>query len=367
MIPTIDLRRQYHSIKAEIDAAVSRVLESGWFILGEEVAAFEREFAEYLGVSYAVGVGSGTEAIHLSLLACGIGPGDEVITVSHTATATVAAIAAAGATPVFVDIDPDTFNLDPALIDGAITPKTRAIVPVHIYGQTADMSAIIEITRRRGLKVIEDACQAHGAEHKGIKVGTIGDAGCFSFYPTKNLGAYGDGGAVVTNDREMHERVKLLRQYGWKQRDDAQVSGYNSRLDELQAAVLRVKLRHLDEWNRRRSGLASEYYGLLAELPIVTPHRVEHGAHVHHLYVIRSRERDALKTFLQENGVNTMVHYNTPVHLQPAYRDLSPYGSLPQTEKVVSEILSLPIYPELSTESLQQVAAMIRKFYEQKA
>ena len=364
MIPFFDLSAQYKAIKSEIDAAISQVLGSGRFILGEEVTAFEKEFAGYLGANFVVGVGSGTEALHLSLLACGVGQGDEVITVSHTATATVASIAATGASPVFVDVDPDTYNLDPALVEEKITDKTRAIVPVHLYGQAADMSAVTEVARRRRLRVVEDACQAHSSSYQGVKVGTIGDVGCFSFYPTKNLGAYGDGGAVCTNDPEIYEKLRLLRMYGWRERDDAEISGYNSRLDELQAAILRVKLRYLNRWTQKRVDLASDYSSLLDSTPLVLPAGPGNdGSHVYHLYVVRTDKRDALRAFLQENGIGTMVHYPTPVHLQPAYRDLAAPNSLPRTEKLVGEILSLPLYPELGQDSVEQVASAIKKFY----
>lgn len=363
MIQFFDLSAQYKAIKSEIDAAISQVLGSGRFILGDEVGNFENEFARYVGANYVVGVGSGTEALHLSLLACGVGQGDEVITVSHTATATVAAIAATGSRPVFVDVDPNTYNIDVSLIEEKITNKTKAIVPVHLYGQAVDMSAVMDIARRRRLRVIEDACQAHGSSYQGAKVGTLGDVGCFSFYPTKNLGAYGDGGAVCTHDPEIYEKLRLLRMYGWRERDDAEISGYNSRLDELQAAILRVKLRYLDRWTQKRLDLASTYSSLLDNTPLVLPTGPENGSHVYHLYVVRTDKRDALRAFLQENGIGTMVHYPTPVHLQPAYRDLAAPNSLPRTEKLVGEIVSLPLYPELSRDSVEQIASAIKKFY----
>jgi len=283
--------------------------------------------------------------------------------VSHTATATVAAIAATGARPVFVDVDPDTYNMDPTLIEDKITDKTRAIVPVHLYGRAVDMPAIMEVARGRGLRVIEDACQAHGSSYQGSKVGTIGDAGCFSFYPTKNLGAYGDGGAVSTNDPEIYEKLRLLRMYGWRERDDAEISGYNSRLDELQAAILRVKLRYLDQWSRKRVELASIYNTLLGETPLVLPKGSNDGSHVYHLYVVRTDKRDELRAFLQENGIGTMVHYATPVHLQPAYRELAMPNSLARTEKLGGEIVSLPLYPELSQDSVEQITSTIKRFY----
>lgn len=362
-IPFLELKAQYHSIKEEIDGAVSQVLEKGWFILGENVRAFEEEFAAYCGASFGVGVGSGTEALHLALLACGVQPGDEVITVPNTAVPTVSAISFAGATPVFVDIHPDSYNMEPSGIEAKMTERTRAIIPVHLFGQAADMGPILEIARRHNLKVIEDACQAHGAEYQGRKVGTFGDAGCFSFYPTKNLGAYGDGGMIITNDASIAEKARLLRNYGEKQRYYHSIKGFNSRLDELQAAILRVKLRHLDEWNEARRERAKLYDRHLAESGVATPAEMAYGRHVYHLYVIRSPRRDELQAFLASKGIGTLIHYPVPVHLQEAYRDLG-IGpeSLPVAERYAGEILSLPLYPELSRESVERVAGLVGEF-----
>ncbi len=360
-VPLVDLRAQYLALKAEIDAAVHRVLDSGWYILGEEVAEFEREFAEYCGAAACVGVGSGTEALHLALLACDIGPGDEVITVSHTAVATVAAITLTGARPVLVDVDPETYTMDPTALEAAITERTRAIVPVHLYGHPADMEPILAIARRAGLRVIEDCAQAHGATYHGRPVGTLGDLGCFSFYPTKNLGALGDGGAVVSRDPALAERVRLLREYGWthQARYVSQVRGLNSRLDEMQAAILRVKLRHLDKWNGARRTLASHYAKRLPET-VIKPVERAGCRHVYHLYVVRVPGRDALRARLRELDIATGVHYPVPVHRQPAYQDLAPDAGLPQTERLAGEILSLPMDPTFSIEQVEQVAEAIR-------
>ncbi|MBI4301566.1 MAG: DegT/DnrJ/EryC1/StrS family aminotransferase [Chloroflexi bacterium] len=365
MIPSIDLRRQYQAIKAEIDQAVARVLESGWFILGPEVSAFEEEFARFCGAGFGVGVGSGTEALHLALVACGVKPGDEVITVPNTAVATVAAIEAAGAVPVLVDIHPQSYTIDISKIETKITPRTAAILPVHLFGQAADMDTILALARDHGMKVIEDTCQAHGASYKGRRVGSLGDAGCFSFYPTKNLGAYGDGGMVVTNDAKIAERVRRLRNYGWQERDFSVVKGFNSRLDELQAAILRVKLKELEGWNQGRRQRAQRYDELLQGTGIITPCEMAYGQHVYHLYVVRTRHRKELKEFLKSHGVMTSIHYPIPVHLQPAYADLGlGPGSLPVAEEHASQILSLPIFPELPWEGVAKVASLIGEFYQ---
>ncbi len=362
MIPVVDLRAEYLAVKAEIDAAVQRVLESGWYILGKEVAAFEAEFAAWCGVSAAVGVGNGTDALHIALRACGIGPGDEVITVAHTAVATAAAIALTGATPVFVDIDPATYTLDPERLTGAITPRTKAVIPVHLYGHPADLGKILPIAREAGLRVIEDCAQAHGAEWQGKRVGSIGDLACFSFYPTKNLGALGDGGAIVGNDPALLERVRLLREYGWKpeNRYISEIEGMNSRLDEMQAAILRVKLAHLDGWNAHRRRLAAVY---AAHLPnsVVKPVQRPGCRHVYHLYVIRSPQRDRLREKLRAAGVATGIHYPVPVHQQAAYGHLSPV-SLPVTEQAAGEILSLPMHTTLSEEQIERVCVAVSEF-----
>jgi dTDP-4-amino-4,6-dideoxygalactose transaminase len=363
-------RAQYESHRAAIDAAVRRVLESGRYILGEEVSAFEREFADYIGVRDAVGVGSGTEALHLAVAACGIGAGDEVITVAHTAIATIAAIELSGATPVLVDIEPEYFTLDPRSVEAAITPRTKAIVPVHLYGQPADLDAIMSIAARHGIRVIEDCAQAHGATYRGKRVGSFGDLACFSFYPTKNLGAIGDGGAVVTNDPELAARVRQLRQYGWSERNvngirgwNASeipgwhvngIRGWNSRLDELQAAILRVKLPLLDADNERRREIASLYGELLADTDLTLPARRRDATHVFHLYVVRSSDRNNLLSALRSSGVGAMVHY--------PFSSFPRSTNLPNTERATGEILSLPIYPELTDVEVEKVAAACERF-----
>ena len=355
-------RAQYEAHRAAIDEAIRRVLESGRYVLGEEVVAFEREFASYIGVSDAVGVGSGTEALHLALAACGLGRGDEVITVAHTAVATVAAIELAGATPVFVDVEPYYFTLDPEQLEAAVTPKTKAIVPVHIYGQAADLEAINSIARRHGLRVIEDCAQAHGATYRERKVGAWGDIACFSFYPTKNLGAIGDGGAITTNDPELAEQVRYLREYGWVERNVSAVSGWNSRLDELQAAILRVKLRFLEADNERRCTIADLYDEVLADSDLVLPKQREDATHVFHLYVVRSNAREDLLSRLRGAGVEPAIHYPVPVHLQPAYRGRLSASNLKNTERLATEILSLPIYPELADADVERIAAACGRY-----
>jgi len=363
-IPLVDLKSAYARLRAEIDAATARVLAGGWYILGPEVSAFEAEFAAYLGAGHAVGVASGTDAVLLALRALGVGPGDEVITVAHTAVATVAAIALAGATPCFVDIDTATYTLDPGRLEAAITPRTRAIVPVHLYGAPADMQPILAIAQAHGLLVIEDCAQAHGATTDGGRVGTLGDAAAFSFYPTKNLGALGDGGAVVTKRPEVAERLRLLRQYGWRERYVSDIEGYNSRLDELQAAILRVRLRHLDAENAARRRLAAQYDAALADLPLALPAAWPEERAVYHLYVVAADERDALAAYLAAQGIGTGVHYPVPIHCQPAYAHFG-YGpgSLPATEAAAARVLSLPMYPDLPAAAVDQVAAAIRSYF----
>ena len=363
MIPTLELKRQHQALKDEIDAAVAQVFDSGWFVLGKNVEAFEQEFAEYCGVKFAVGVGSGVEAIHLGLLACGIGPGDEVITVAHTAVPTALGISFAGATPVFVDIVPETYVMDVGQLASKITDRTKAILPVHLYGLTVDMDPLTELAEERGLKVVEDASQAHGAAYRGKKAGAIGHAGCFSFYPSKNLGACGEGGMVTTNDEAIAEKVRMLRNYGQEDRYHHKYKGYNSRLDELQAAILRVKLKHLDSWNARRREIAAAYSDALSGGGVITPVEPDGREHVYHLYVVRSPERDALREHLKEREVGTQIHYPIPVHLQEAYEDLGlAKGALPETEHAAAEILSLPIYPELTDSEVQQVIEAVKSF-----
>ncbi len=357
-VPAFDLSRQYAAIQTEIDTAIADVLDSGHFILGEQVAAFEKEFAAYCGVEHAVGVGSGTEALHLTLRALGIGAGDEVLTVSHTAVATVAAVEMAGARPVLVDIEDSTMTMDWRLVEDKITTRTRAILPVHLYGHPADLAPLARIARQRGLHLIEDCAQAHGAEIDGKRVGGLGIAGCFSFYPTKNLGAYGDGGMVTTNDAALAHSLRRLRQYGWEDRYVSAVrGGINTRLDEMQAAVLRVKLKHLDAWNQARRDLAAIYAQKLAKAPLVLPTERAGARHVYHLYVVRSAQRDALRQHLQQNGIGSGIHYPVPVHLQPGYVHLgSGAGTFPVTERAAQQVLSLPMFPELTAAEVQRVA-----------
>jgi dTDP-4-amino-4,6-dideoxygalactose transaminase len=358
-------KANYLAHKEEIDSAVARVMESGWYILGQEVTAFEKEFAAYVGVEFGIGVGSGTEALHIALRACGVKPGDEVITVSHTAVATVAAIQLCGATPVLVDIHPETFVIDANQIERAMTSRTRAIVPVHLYGYMADMEIIRSIADRHGVQVVEDCAQSHGAAYGGRKSGAWGDMAAFSFYPTKNLGALGDAGMVVTNDPTQGGRARLLREYGWRQRYVSEIPGLNSRLDELQAAILRVKLRYLDQWNEERRRKARIYTEALAPLGLGCPSEGSGVKHVYHQYVIRTKERDRLQVFLKERGIETLVHYPVPVHLQKAYEDLGyRKGDLPSTEKCCSEILSLPFFPEMKESEIREVAQGIRSFFE---
>lgn len=354
-------KAQYLAHKSSIDAALQAVLDRGRYILGEEVKLFEEEFASYIGCSAGIGVGSGTEALHLALAVCGIGPGDEVITVSHTAVATVAAIELTGATPVFVDIEPDYYTLDPALLEAAITSRTKAIIPVHIYGQPADLAAIAAIAGKHGLRVIEDCAQAHGAKIGDKRVGSFGDMACFSFYPTKNLGAIGDGGMVVTNDPELAQKARLLREYGWADRYVSTIGGWNTRLDEIQAAVLRVKLRHLDADNGKRALLAALYDEELGTSGLLLPQQRPDTTHAYHLYVVRAGNRDGLKEFLTEKGIGALVHYPVPVHLQPAYAGKRA-AMLPVTERLAKEVLSLPMYPELWRGDALQVVQAVREF-----
>jgi dTDP-3-amino-3,4,6-trideoxy-alpha-D-glucose transaminase len=350
-------------MRDEIDSAVRAVFERGWFVLGAEVEGFEREFAEYLGVRHVVGVGSGTDAIRIALSASGVGPGDEVITVTNTCVPTLSGVSASGAAPVLVDVDQASFNMDPRALESAVTPRTRAIMPVHLYGQAADMDPILAVARARGLSVIEDAAQGHGAAYKGRKLGSIGDAGAFSFYPSKNLGAYGDGGAVATDDDEIARRARLLRNYGQQHRYAHETKGFNSRLDEMQAAILRAKLPRLPGWNSRRREIASIYDSEITNPLIRKPAEMSYGHHNYHLYVIRCARRDELQGFLEGRGVTTLIHYPIPVHLQAAYGDLGKRaGDFPTAEACAREILSLPIFPELSDEEARHVAASVNAF-----
>jgi dTDP-4-amino-4,6-dideoxygalactose transaminase len=360
MIPYLDLKAQYHGIKDEVDAAVLRVLESTQFILGEEVAAFEREFAAYCQASESVGVNSGTSALHLALLAMGIGSGDEVITTPFTFVATVAAIRYAGATPVFVDIEPDYFTIDPAKIESAITRRTRAIMPVHLYGQPADMKPILEIARRRGLTVIEDAAQAHGSEYHGRRCGSLSEIAAFSFYPGKNLGAYGEGGALTTTRSDVATTCRVLRDWGQEKRYEHRLKGFNYRMDGIQGAVLRVKLRHLEAWTEKRRQVARWYGEALNPGSVRVPKERPDCRHVYHVYVVRSDDRDGLREALTKEGIQTGIHYPIPVHLQPAHEDLGYHtGDFPVAEAAAREVLSLPIYPEMNREQVRMVAAAV--------
>jgi dTDP-4-amino-4,6-dideoxygalactose transaminase len=363
-IPQSNPLANYLAHRSEIDEAIRRTLESGWYILGNEVASFEKEFAEYLGVSQAVGVGSGTAALYLALRVCDVGAGDTVLTVSHTAVATVAAIELTGATPLLVDIDQSTFTIAADQVEKAIEEypgSIKAIVPVHIYGHPAHMTDLMQLATRHGIRVIEDCAQAHGAEWEGRKAGTFGDVATFSFYPTKNLGALGDCGAVVTNDEKLARRVRSLREYGWEQRYVSQTAGVNSRLDELQAAILRVKLRHLNEENRRRANIAASYSKALADhLDIVLPQTFSKATHVYHQFVVRCRARESLQSFLRDSGITTSIHYPLPVHRQPAYAGrIRSVGLLRHTEAAAPEILSLPMFPELHPDALKAVVDRI--------
>ena len=360
-IEFLDLGRSAKALKPAISEAIAGVLDSGRFLLGERLEQFEEAFARYCGAAQAVGVASGTDALRLALLACGVGEGHEVITVSNTCVPTVSAISSLGATPVFADIDPETFTIAPPLIESRITERTRAILPVHLYGQCAEMDSVLEVARRYGLRVIEDCAQAHGARFQGRAAGTTGDAGCYSFYPTKNLGAIGDAGMVITNDRELAERVRLLRDYGRTDRYRHAMKGYNSRLDEVQASVLLVKLPHLDAWNERRRAIARTYADGLARVPLICPSEASGRHHVYHLYVVRVRNRSRFQVKLAERGVATLIHYPIPVHRQPAYAELaSSEAHLALTGKLADEILSLPLYPELADDEVDGVIDAIR-------
>ncbi|MEH2266942.1 MAG: DegT/DnrJ/EryC1/StrS family aminotransferase [Nostoc sp.] len=360
MIPFVDLKTQYLSIKNEIDTAVLKVLESTQFVLGNEVKAFEKEFADYCNADYGIAVNTGTSALHLALLAAGISAGDEVITVPFTFVATTAAICYTGATPVFVDIDPVSYTIDITQIEKAITERTKAILPVHLYGQPADMEPILDIARRHGLVVIEDAAQAHGAEYKGQRVGSIGDIGCFSFYPGKNLGAYGEGGMAVTNNPEYAQTMGMLRDWGQERRYHHVLKGYNYRMDGIQGAILRVKLRYIEAWTEARRTHAAKYDQLLVSSGVSIPAVMPYSRHVYHVYAVRSPGRDALQQSLQEEEIQTGIHYPIPVHLQPAYADLGyKSGDFPHSEAASREVLSLPMYAELGTESQTQVAKAV--------
>jgi dTDP-4-amino-4,6-dideoxygalactose transaminase len=362
MVPFVDLQAQYREIRAEVDAAVARVLESAAFVLGREVEAFEAAFAEYTGARFCVGVNSGTAAIQLALTACGVGPGDEVIVPANTFFATAEAVSTAGATPVFVDADAESYTIDTTKLEAAITGRTRAIMPVHLYGQAADLDAVSEIAARHGLLVIEDAAQAHGSLYRGRRVGALSRAGCFSFYPGKNLGAYGEGGAVTTDDEDVARLVRMLRDHGSERKYHHELIGYNFRMEGIQGAVLNVKLRHLDGWNDLRRAHAARYRELLSGSSLILPREMEYAHHVYHLYVVQAEGREELQEALRAAGVQTGIHYPVPVHLQPAYASLQyKKGDFPEAERQARRVLSLPMYPELKDEQLVRVSEAIRQ------
>ena len=359
-VPFVDLKAQYQSIKTEIDEAIARVIENTSFILGPEVAVFEEAFANYVGARFCVGLNSGTAALHLALLACGIGPGDEVIVPTNTFFATAETVSCVGATPVFMDADPISYTIDVGRIEDSITARTRALIPVHLYGQSADLNPIFDLARRKNLFVIEDAAQAHGAEYKGRRVGALGDIGCFSFYPGKNLGAYGEAGAVVTNDEEVAHRVRMLRDHGSEQKYRHEIIGYNFRLEGIQAAVLNVKLRHLDAWNDARRAHAARYRELLRDTNLILPTEMSYAHHVYHVFAVQSAARDDLQAKLTQAGIQTNIHYPIPIHLQPAYASLGyRRGDFPEAERQCDRVLSLPMFAELTDEQIQSVANTI--------
>jgi len=365
-IPLVDLKAGFSPIKSEVMQAIEEVFSEMHLYLGPNSQALEREFAAYCNTQFAIGVGSGTEAIQFALLACGVKSGDEVITTPHTFFATAEAIAVIGAIPVFADIDPVTYTINPEGLEKKITGKTRAIIPVHMYGQVSDMEPITDIAKEYGIHVIEDACQAHGAFYRDKKAGSIGDAGCFSFYFTKNLGGYGEGGMVTTNDPRIAETIQLYRNHGHRAKFEHAVFAYNGRLDEMQAAILRIKLKYLDEYNTKRREIAERYNALLKDTPLTLPKEAPGRKHVYHLYVVRSKQRDSLQDFLHGRGIGTGIHYKTPVHLQEAARDLGyKKGDFPEVEAACSEILSLPIYPELDQDSQMYIIENIKEFYRQ--
>jgi dTDP-4-amino-4,6-dideoxygalactose transaminase len=363
-VPLLDLGAQCGSIRDEVVSALLQVLDSTAFAGGPFVADFEKEFASYCGCRFAAGVGNGTSALWLSLLALGVGAGDEVITVPNTFIATAEAITFCGATPVFVDVDPDTYTMDPELLESAVTPRTKAVIPVHLYGQPADMDPILAIAERHGLYVIEDACQAHGAEYKGRKAGSLGDAGCFSFYPGKNLGAYGEAGAVVTNNAELVQKIRILRDHGQTEKYKHAMIGWNDRMDGFQGAVLSVKLKHLDKWNNARRGHARLYNGLLEGVEhVMLPREAAYARHIYHVYAIRVPRRDEVLAALRERDIWCGIHYPIPIHLQKAYESLGyAKGSFPVAERCARECLSLPMYPELTAEQIESVASEIIAF-----
>ena len=359
-VPYLDLKAQYQSIKSEIDAAIALVLESCQFVLGSEVARFEQNFAAYCGTSECIALNSGTSALHLALLAAGVGPGHEVITVPFTFVATVAAVLYAGSRPVLVDIEPRSFTMDPTAVEKAVTHRTKAILPVHLYGHSADMDPIMDIARRHNLVVIEDAAQAHGAKYKGRPVGSIGDMACFSFYPGKNLGAYGEGGAVTTNNTRYASAIRMLRDWGQDSKYHHLLKGYNYRMEAFQGAILGVKLKYLDQWTAARRIIGNKYDDLLSRAEILTPVEMPWAKHVYHIYNVRSKDRDRLQASLAAEGIQTAINYPVPIHLQPGYADLGfQLGDFPVAEAASKAVLSLPIYPELSSQAVAQVATTL--------
>lgn len=365
-IPSFDLKRQYQNLKLEIDQVVQDVMEKGQFILGENVSLLESELSVYCGTKYAIGVASGTDALLLSLRALGVGPGDEVITTPFTFFATAEVISNLGAKPVFVDIEPDTFNIDVERVEKEITKNTKVILPVHIFGQMCNIDKLLELKEKYNLFIVEDACQAIGAIFNGKKAGSIGDTGCFSFFPTKNLGAFGDGGMIVTNDEGIRDKILMLRNHGSKKKYYHEELGYNSRLDEIQAAILRVKLRYLDSYIRRRQEIASLYSSLLSDIPHVKTPRIKEGrTHTFHQYVIRAERRDELQRYLSDNGIGSTVYYPLPLHLQKVYNSLGyKPGDFPEAERASKDVLALPMWPELKDEEIREVVEVIKSFYE---
>ena len=361
MIQFTDLKKEYAGIEEELNDAIGSVVKSGWYILGRQTELFEEQFAAYIGVEHGIGVNSGSDALFLALKGLGIAEGDEVITVSHTFISTVDAIVRNHARPVFVDIDEDTYCMDVSQLESKITSRTRAIVAVHLYGHPAEMDEITSIATKHGIAVVEDASQAHGAEYKNKKAGGMGIAGCFSFYPTKNLGAYGDAGMIVTNDAELARKLRMLGNYGQAQKHHHEFIGVNSRLDEIQAAVLNVKLKYLDEWNDKRRKCAALYNKLLSDCEVICPVEQDYAKHIYHLYVIRSKGRDKLRQHLEDNNIQTLIHYPTPVHKQKAYSDIAGDIHLPVTEKICEEVLSLPLYPQLTENEITKTAEEIKK------
>lgn len=363
-IPLVDLKAQYQTISPEVDQAIKEVVESAYFILGKEVEEFESKYAKFIGTDYAIGVASGLNALEIGMRACGVGAGDEVITPTNSFIASSSAISFTGATPVLVDCEEDSFNIDPKKIEEKITKRTKGIMPVHLYGRCADMDAILKIAKKHKLMVFEDACQAHGATYKGKRAGSMGDFGAFSFYPGKNLGAYGDGGMITTNNKKLAETASQMRNYGQAQKYHHDYLAWNSRLDTIQAAVLLVKLKQLDKWNKSRLKIGKAYNKLLEGLPLITPQIPDEVGHIFHLYVIRTKKRDHLAKFLDSKGIATGLHYPIPIHMQKAYKDLGhKKGDFPVSEKLADEILSLPVFPELGESEVEYIAENIREYF----